>query len=194
MAAKIIQFPKGYKKEVKAESKQPKTNNKEDLKELTSLLALAWNNDKRMIEHCLKSGKYVKIGDKYIDVCDSKPTISKTIYYDDEYEAPNVNFETFLKYNEKNMPSEYKLEGRTWGNSGKLLIIPQYHGDKTNFRLCSLTYNESDSDRVMEVTPEMLEMINQAIREVQEDYKKRLATYWKRYGKNVYTYGYWANR
>jgi hypothetical protein len=168
--------------------------NKEDLKELRELLAITWNNNEKMIRHCLKSSKYVKVGDKFIDVCDSKPNITKTLYYDDEYEAPEVNFETFLLYNKKNMPTEWKLEGRTWGDSGKLLIIPQYSGDKTNFRLCGLTYNEKDSDKSMEVTPEMLEKINEAVREVQEDYKKRLAAYWKRYNKNIHAYGYWANR
>lgn len=168
--------------------------NKEHLKELTELLAITWNNNEGMIKHCLKSSKYVKIGDKFIDVCDSKPMIHKEIYYNDEYEAPEVNFETFLNYNKRNMPNEYKLEGRTWDYSGKLTIIPQYSGDKTNFRLCGLTYNEKDSDKAMEVTPEILEVINQAIREVQEDYKKRLATYWKRYNKNIHAYGYWANR
>lgn len=168
--------------------------NKEHLKELTELLAATWNNNEKMIKHCLKSSKYVKIGDKFIDVCSSKPTITKTLYYDDEYEAPEVNFETFLLYNKENMPNEWKLEGRTWDDSGKLLITPQYSGDKTNFRLCGLSYGGIDGLRAMEVTSEMLEVINQAVREVQEDYKKRLAAYWKRYNKNIHAYGYWANR
>lgn len=168
--------------------------NKEHLKELTELLAKEWNNDKKMINHCLKSGKYVKIDNKFIDVCDKKPTINKTLYYNDEFEAPEINFETFLAYNKSNMPTEYKLENRRFGEINPLLIIPQYHGDKSNFKLCGLTYIESDSDRAEEVTPEMLEVINEAIREVREDYKKRLKNYWKRYNDKIYTYGYWANR
>jgi hypothetical protein len=168
--------------------------NKEDLKELTELLAITWNNDERMIKYCLKSSKYVKIGDKFIDVCGSKPTITKTLWYDDTRESPGVSYETFLWYNQRNTPTEYEIENRRYGEIRPLLIIPQYNGDKTDFRLCGLTYNDGDGDRAMEVTPEILKVINQAVREVQEDYKKRLANYWKRYNKNIVAMGYWVDR
>lgn len=168
---------------------------KENLKELTELLAIEWNNSEQMIKHCLKSSKYVKIGDKFIEVCNSKPTVTKTLYYNDEYEAPEVNFEMFLLYNEKNMPTEYKIEGRTWGgNIENLTIIPQYHGDKTNFRLCGLNYGKVADLEGIEVSLELFGAINEAIREVQEDFKKRLKAYWNRYSDNITACGYWANR
>lgn len=163
---------------------------------LTELLTLQWNNDERMVKYCLKSTKYVQLGDKFVAVTSSKPTIDKTMWYDDETKGPEVSFESFRRYNESNMPHELVKEKSLWGGLSKLYIVPNYYRDKTDGRLAGITYEPSERAPAngREVTDAELEAFNMAIRDVQADYEKRLAAYWKRYSHKVTAQGYWANR
>ncbi len=113
------------------------------------------------------------------------------MYYDDEFESPEINFDTFVRYNETNRPKLIKIERYAWGSLFKPYI------QTSNYEIGRLTevqvesHNENDP---MFVTEDELEIINQAIKEVQEHFDKRLKTYWKKYSDKITTYGYWRDR
>lgn len=64
-----------------------------------------------MIEWYLKTYTYYKTNDGLVLSFKNKPSITKTLYFDDEYEIPKLSEELFLNYNEMNYLSEYhKIE------------------------------------------------------------------------------------
>jgi len=165
--------------------------------ELTKHLENVWRMKNgqpnvKMVEHCLTSTKYTQIGDKFVNVCSLKPSITKTLWYDDEREDCGTSFETFCWYNRHNMPRTFELKHYY----DKLYFIPNYYG-YDNINLCSLTYLD-DFDKKFEnkqeVTESELILINQAIEEAKADYEKRLTNYFKRYGDKIRSAGYWVNR
>lgn len=153
--------------------------------------------DEEMIKHCLQNTKYVEIGDSFVDVADLKPKIHKELWYDDETYGPDLNFESFRDYNiESEMPKFYKLSGRNRNQkTGSLKMIPQYDG-VNGLELTSLTYEDSEDLKVpyKEVNEEQLEEINKGIKEVRENYEKRLKTYYDKYSDKLRATGYWKNR
>ena len=173
---------------------------KEDYQELTRLLELTWRKrsgsiDAKMVRHSLESGKYVKIDDRFVCVCDLKPSITKTIWYDDETEGPEANYQNFLQVNKHNFPSYWELMHRY---EDPLYIRVRFWNDKTDGRIATLEYipkyHQENAELIRPVTPEDLEKINAAVEEVRQDYKKRLDTYWKKYSNQVSSRGYWVNR
>ena len=166
--------------------------NKKDKEQLEELLKIQWNGSERMVNHCLKSTEYIKIGNKFINIGDKKPTIQKQFWFDDMKPIPKPTKEIFMDGNKrKNAPREFDIDN----NCGeKLLIVTNYYEDKTDFRLCGLSYGKSNSNRNEEVTEEILKIINEAKKEMKVNYKKRLNNYWKRYSKHVRCSGYWVNR
>jgi len=166
--------------------------NKKDKEQLKELLKIQWNGSERMINYCLKDTQYIKIGNKFINIGDKKPTIQKQFWFDDMKPIPKPTKEIFMDGNKRTKsPKEFDLEN----NSGeKLLITPKYYEDKTDFKLCTLSYRKSNSYRDEEVTEEILKIINEARKEMKANYEKRLNNYWKRYSKHVRCSGYWVNR
>lgn len=172
--------------------------NKTELQELTNLLAMTWKKrngetDQKMVEHCLKSGKYVKIDDMFVNVCDLKPSIDSTIWYDDEGKDPGSGKKTFMSLNNRmHMPDLYEMKFRYQD----LYFIVHYWDDKTAGKLVSLAYKEESSTLplIRKVTPEELKKINAAVSEVRADYAKRLENYFNRYSDKIHSCGYWANR
>jgi len=167
-----------------------------DLEELTKLLSLTWNNDKKMVDYCMAHSKYIKIDDLYINVCSAKPAITKTIWYDDERPDPGSGWETFIALNERNnMPHLFELERRHFGVQHLYLIV-NYCGDKSGGRLVVPTYKDDDEkmEVVRKVTESDLQQINEAVQGVRDNYSRRLVNYYKRYSDQVTSKGYWANR
>ena len=171
--------------------------NKNDYAELESLLAAQWNGNAKMVDHCLKTGKYIKIADMFVSVCNLKPVITTRLYYDDTMQDPGTGWDRFSKQNERfNMPDFLVLERFVYGWPKRLFYIAHYHRDESNRKLCSLAYEpEFGNERtIREVTPDELETINAAIKEVQDDYRKRLEAYFKRYSAKISSTSYWADR
>ena len=173
---------------------------KDDYQELTRLLELTWRKrsgsiDAKMVRHCLESGKYIKIDDRFVCVCELKPSITKTIWYDDETEGPEANYQNFLHENERNYPGHWELMHRY---EDPLYIRVRFWNDKTDGRIATLEYipkhHNENAELIRPVTPEDLEKINAAVEEVRQHYKKRLETYWKKYSNQVSSRGYWVNR
>ena len=171
---------------------------KEDYQELTRLLELTWrkrdgSTDQKMVDHCLKAHKYIRLDDMIVSVCDLKPTIQNVIWYDDTRADPGDSCDAFVFANRHNMPQLWSLTHRTQD----LYIMVAYSGDKTGGKLASLSHAETPTTRpaIRRVTPDELIKINEAVEEVRQDYAKRLAAYYKRYGKtHVRSEGYWADR
>jgi hypothetical protein len=162
---------------------------KHDEQELRELLVKVWNikgiASTKMVEHCLRSSKYIRLGDLFVDCADLKPSIDSKIYYDDETPEPNITYSTFYNYNIRKAPKPLELRNQ-WG---KLVLRTQYFtGDVTNLT----TYDYEEEGR--EVTKEELKLINEARKEVYDNYVKRLETYYKKYSNKIRTCGYWANR
>lgn len=168
----------------------------EQIKDLTNLLSLTWHGSQKMIDHCLKSSNYIQIGEMFVNCGDKKPSITKTLWYDDTTEGPDATESAFMHENERNnVPGPWELQYRNYQD---LYYLVNYHGDKSGGRLVCLTYEEYNPCRtalLRKVTAEELELINEAVESVRKDYTKRLKAYWKRYGKdNFRVEGYWADR
>lgn len=148
--------------------------------------------DESMVKHSLKSYKYIDLDGSIVDIGRAKPTISSTIYFNDEYEAPQVNYENFASYNKRlNGPSEYKLQTSSYHGNGRLKLIKD---EKSNIAQLSYDDPRDESLEVREVSEKELEAINQGIREINDNYEKRLKTYYKKYSDKIFTSGYWAYR
>lgn len=186
-------------KEKKLISTQEKTKRKKEHEaEVTKRLENYWKKrdgspDEKMVKHCLKSSKYIQIGDSMVDIGDSKPSISNEMWYDDETEGPQVNLENFKAYNASNMPKYYEMRGRSIHGSGTLKIVPQYDG-VNGLELATLTYEDDVSDEYIVVSEDQLQEINEGVKEIRDDYEKRLNSYYKRYGDKIIARGYWKNR
>lgn len=179
---------------------QKKAKEKKEFEErLTSKLGKYWRNrdgtpNEKMVKHCLKNTKYVEIGNSFIDVADSKPKIHNQMWYDDETKSPEVNFENFYNYNVRmEMPDYYEMTGRSYSGDGKLKMIPQYDGVE-DLELALLTYEDDSRFEAREISEDELEEINNGIKEVRENYEKRLKAYYKRYKDKIIATGYWSNR
>jgi hypothetical protein len=161
----------------------------EQQQELKEAMTKCWHGKIKMVDHCLKSSKYIYINGKFIDCCDSKPTIHKTMWYDDETAGPNVNYLNFEHYNMKYAP-------KNLSDKFEYYIQPQYSGDPTDklYTTATLLPWEDPKDCFIPLTDNQKKNIDAAITEVREDYQKRLKTYWKKYSNKVYAMGYWANR
>lgn len=169
----------------------------EQTKELTEELGKIWRlrsgqPDMKMVDHCLKSSKYIYLDDMYIDVCGSKPTINSTMWFDDTREIPKENYQLFFDYNARNAPKfhENYYHGKTLG------LRLQYSSSPADSKVYGLHYIDTDYDHetYIPIDNDMLVVINKAVSEVRENYFKRLESYYKRYSKNVYSMGYWVDR
>lgn len=160
------------------------------MKTLQELLEAQWTKrdgtpDYRMVNYCLKEGKYIQSGDTFIYVGDAKPTIDNTMWYDDETTGPQANFCNFYDYNMRG--KRFKL------NDNQRFVTTQYYSDKSEGKLLAITIGDG-RDTVRPMTDEEIDKANAALRDVMNDYGKRLRTYWKRYSDKVCAIGYWVNR
>lgn len=154
--------------------------------------------DEKMVEYCLKSSIYVQSGDEFINCGDAKPTINKTMWYDDETTAPEANFESFKRYNMSNAPQT--VEEQMERHNRKAYICNNYYlrAGETTSKLKSVVFRNELYDRFNGderlATDEEVKLITQAINEARANYFTRLERYWKRYSNKVHAAGYWANR
>lgn len=134
-----------------------------------------------------------------------KLSIDKTMYYDDEYDAPEITETNFIIYNRSNMPGRnienyleekerlqtqccatgrYDYDGiyfNTNYNDNDYMVCCDWASDKNKFFKRYLTKEEEK---------EYIELML----ERKEQYIQRLKNYFKRYKDKITTYGYWANR
>lgn len=135
----------------------------------------------------------------------NKISIDKTMYYDDETEAPTVNENNFIVYNRYNVPqhnlNDYLEEKERLQTHGCASGRYDYKG--IYFRLNYMNNDKvvncnwhDDKDKYFKryLTKEEEQDFITLVNERQAKYIERLKKYFKRYGKNITTHGYWANR
>lgn len=195
------------KKETPAQTETKRFNylvelNTQEKQEIASEL---WK-DPKMQQYLIDKYDFYKTNDGLIIELEkvSKISIDKTMYYDDETEAPEVTENNFILYNRHNIPGrnlEVYLEEKeklqtigcatglydykglyfetSYSNSEKMVCC-SWHDEKHYFKRYLTAEEQND----------YIELMKQR----KEQYIERLKKYWKRYGQHVTTYGYWANR
>ena len=178
--------------------------NEEETKEIAKKL---WESEK-MQKYLIDTYDFYTTKDGLILELEKvkKISIDKTMYYDDEYEAPEVCENNFINYNRYNIPGrnleEYLQEKKNLEERGCATGLYDYNGiyfietrfDKDFMVGCSWLDDKDNRYFKRYLTVEEQEDYKQLMEERKEQYIERLKKYFKRYGKNVTTYGYWANR
>lgn len=168
-----------------------KTLKKATLEQALEIAKLQWDRQD-MQDYLIKNYDFYLTEDKMIIEIEkaSKLSITKELYYDDEYEAPQVNFDNFLEYNKHNCNryDYYNSEQNT-----------QFYFCKQNAHCVYIdkfdNYNMLEPlSSIRAVTQEEFEDILEIYKKQKEQYLERLQKYFTRYGKHIRTHGYWANR
>lgn len=142
--------------------------------------------------------------DGYILELENDPSISKTLWYDDETPAPGKTEQYFINYNiglnlpyrniDNYLEEKEKLE-KTGGASGKYDYTGIYFDSPyTNSKRIGFDFLDEKKYFIRYMTKEEQNELIEIIRDLQNKYIERLKKYWKRYSKNICISGYWANR
>ena len=192
-----------YTAKEKKEEKELKNIIKLDAKETEEIARLKWNSEK-MQKYIIDTYDYYKTKDGLILELEKvkKISIDKTMYYDDEYEAPEVTEKNFIIYNRYNIPGrnleEYLQERERLQKEGCASGRYDYNGiyfnDYGNIQAGIGWAYEKDKYFKRYLTPEEENDYIELMKERKVQYIERLKKYFKKYGKHVTTYGYWANR
>lgn len=135
----------------------------------------------------------------------NKITIDKTMYYDDETEAPEITENNFIIYNRSNVP-EHSLNN--YLEEKEALITRGCASGRYDYKGIYFRLNYNNNDKVVNcnwfdekdqffkryLTEEEQKDYIDLVKARQDQYIERLKKYFKRYGKHITTYGYWANR
>lgn len=142
--------------------------------------------------------------DGYILELDNNPSISKTLWYDDETPTPAKTEQYFLNYNISiNLPyrniNEYLEEKNRLETTGGATGLYDYNGlyftsNYTNKKRIGFDYLNDKRDFVRYMTKEEQNELIEIIKDLQNKYIERLKKYYKRYSKSIHVSGYWANR
>ncbi len=168
-----------------------KTLKKATPEQALEIAKLEWNTQD-MQDYLIKNYDFYLTEDKMIIEIEkaSKLSITKELYYDDEYDAPQVNFDNFLEYNKHNCNryDYYNSERNT-----------QFYFCKQNANCVYIdkfaNYNMFEPlSSIREVTQDEFDDILEIYKKQKEQYLERLQKYFTRYGKHISTHGYWANR
>mgnify|MGYP003289483680 CR=1 FL=1 len=135
---------------------------------------------------------------------DKKPSISKTMWYDDEFEAPNNCYEEFEYYN---LTLNFKYDMQDWLDeiesfnkigccSGRVNLKPLIRSYENGYKHIEFFNNryEDNNENCREMTEEEVAQYLEICERLKQDYIKRLKTYWKKYSNKVTTCGYWRDR
>jgi hypothetical protein len=193
------------KKEVK-EVKEMKEFTKvvgEELKELAKKL---WDSES-MQDFIIDKYDFYKTKDGLIIELEkvNKITIDKTIWYDDETEAPEKTETFFINYNMSNEPSRslsnyleeaerLKTNGCASGRYDYQGIYFVEHYTKNSEVVSCNWFDEKDKYFKRYLTNEEQQEFIELMEDRKQQYIERLKTYFKRYNKHIHVSGYWANR
>jgi hypothetical protein len=148
--------------------------------------------DTKQVDYCLKASKYIEIDGWIVDVCDAKPKIESTLWYDDEGHLEK-NKDNFVYYNAMNLPGKIDIDGYD------IYLVKKYSRQPDDCKLAGVLhvrrlYDREPGSYIKKLSQSDIEILNNAILEVAADYMKRLDRYWNRYADKVHCSGYWANR
>lgn len=156
----------------------------------------------RMIKFYIDTYYFYELKDGLILEFRKKPSIDKTLWFDDEYEIPKPTEELFIRYNTKNVSGEYaELETNDYIKS---FLIKRRFDDTKNVAVqryqyiadyeSQLEWAEDKNYFVRFMEDDEIKEYNEICKTLKEEYKERLKKYFKRYQKNISCQGYWANR
>ena len=174
--------------------------------EVEEIAKAKWNSPK-MQDFIKKSYDYIITSEGfYIELEKiSKLSIDKTMWYDDEYDAPDKNENNFINYNMrmrnpmKHIEAYLEEKSRLLKNgcaSGRYdyegFYIETYKEGKQAY---ISFYDETSGEKIRYLNKEEEKEYIEIMKYYKEKYVERLKKYWKRYGeKFVWAEGYWANR
>lgn len=161
------------------------------------ILSTFWDN--HMTEYIASKNDYYKTNDGLVIEIEksNKLSIEKEFWYDDETDAPAINFENFLAHNntvfamyehlcEKSKKEyEHFYFAQNYSGSNKVVNVQVFDDWAEEFRK---QYN------IREMTENEKEEYLLILKERNDQYLERLKKYFKRYGDKITTHGYWANR
>ena len=133
-----------------------------------------------------------------------KISIDKTIWYDDETEAPTLTENYFVIYNRKNFPSRslenYLEEAESLRTRGFASGQYDYEGiyficnsSNNNIVACNW-FDEKNKYFKRYLTQEEQQEYIELMEERKNQYIDRVKAYYKRYNKHISVSGYWVNR
>ena len=154
--------------------------------------------DPKMQDYILTTYNYYKTFDGLIFEIEkaSKLSITKTLYYDDEYNAPEINFANFEWHNRHNCNKYDYLQEKAEHEYNKFYFA--INGNLKNVCVEVLNGWELKERPHNEITRELTADEKQDIltlyKQQKDEYTTRLKKYWNKYKNHITTYGYWANR
>lgn len=176
----------------------------ETIKELLQKVWIKRNGeiDESMVSYCLKNTTYLNMGSYHLSLAD-KPSMDKTIYYaDTDYgtgkmaKDPGTSFEVFRSHNIRMNSPKDRIE-KIEENSEQITIHTKYNQRDTQNKIKGWTtkrWSEELRNNGRIATEEERQVILEGLKIELAKYEKRLATYFKRYGKHITTSSYWAER
>ena len=170
-----------------------KLDNEEKIKQISK----DWNTP-RMIDYISKHYDYYTTKDNIVIEIEKANSLNliNELWYDDEYEAPEINFDNFLA--ENNQPFkrlEYLIE-RADGVNIHWYFTRQLNSlsNVNIFTDWELQDNKCGYDFIRELTEHEKKQYLDILSERNNQYLERLKKYYKRYSNKITTHGYWANR
>lgn len=160
-----------------------------------------WCSDEKTMKKWFKETVYLITKDDYLLTFDTKLDIDKTLWFDDEYEIPEKSEELFISYNLKNIRYDFKdylkaqkdlKEHGCCSASDSNMFLTRCVGPLA--RINTAGWQMEQSDFIRELEDDEINEIIEFTNELKEQYIERLKKYYKRYNKNVFVSGYWANR
>jgi len=117
------------------------------------------------------------------------PSISKTLWFDDEKDIPSESEQLFIDYNIRTN-LQHKMD------SDRQFFFYKYGSFNGSSVVSFANHNFSWEDTIVrDMTDEELKEIKSIVDAYANKYIERLHKYWKRYGSTqVMTMGYWVNR
>ena len=175
-------------------------------KEKIEIVKKLWESDS-MQKYVLDKYDFFKTEDNLILELEKvkKIEIKKVLYYDDEFEVPEITLENFINFNKGNMPfrnldnylemkKQLNEQGFTSGRYDYNGIYFQNNNINLDFMVMINFQDEKDKYFKRYLTEEEEKELIELAKERQKQFLERLTKYFKRYSKNICACGYWANR
>ena len=145
------------------------------------------------------------LNDGYYFIVDTKPSIDRELWYDDETPEPSKSLDLFIKNNMSNLKFNFddwvkeQNDLKTKGCcSGRIELKPFINSNYANSNEVYLVFYEycgnsrRNETTIRDLTGEEIKEILKIAEELKKDYIERLTKYYNKYGMTCR--GYWVNR
>lgn len=176
-----------------------KTLRKATKEEIQAVASREWES-KRMQDYLIDNFEYYVTADNLFFEIEkaNKLSISKTLYYDDEYDAPTINLENFIENNTHRVTKADYIREKAEKEYNKFYFIKNnetiFVQDWQDWEI-EENQNRYGQTILRQATKEEIEDIIAIYDQQKKEYITRLTKYYNKYGKkHISTHGYWANR